>query len=329
MNKNKKFILLLLSLVFVAQTFFAKGKITIYTYDSLGWIEKKIIPDFEKEYNCTVKLIKFESTGKMLSRLKLEKRRPKADLVIGVNQTLLETAKKEKLIVSYKSKNFNKIKSPDLVIDKANFATSYDYGALAIIYNPEILKATPNSFEDLTKLDKKIIIQDPRTSTTGMDFFLWTIALYQDNWKDFWKRLKPAILTVTPGWSESFAKFEAQEAPMMVSYCTDGAYSYHYYQSTKYKAFIPQEGGYIQLEGAAVVKKAENAKLAGLFIDYILDDKFQQEIPLNQWMFPVTETKLPPAFEYAIYPEKILKLDTKKIAKNLEKWLLEWEKIMY
>ncbi|BDU50223.1 thiamine ABC transporter substrate-binding protein [Haliovirga abyssi] len=320
--------LVLLGTLFMMTLLFAQEEVTIYTYDSMGWINDKVVTQFEKENNCKVKVVKFSSTGNIVARLKMEKKHNKADLVIGVTPVMLNALKKEDLLVSYKSKFIKNIKEKEIIFDNEFYVTPYDYGAIAIVYNPENMKSIPKNFKDLTKLKKKLIIEDPRTSTTGQDFLLWTIAVYGENWEQYWKELKPAILTVAPGWSEAFSKFEAGEAPMMVSYGTDGAYSYQYYKSTKYKALIPDDGGFIEVEGVGIVNGSKNIELSKKFIDFMLGNKFQKEIPLNQWMFPVTNIKLPESFKYAVSPKKVVLVSGEEISKNMKKWLGKWEKIM-
>lgn len=319
-------------IILTAMLIFTMGafgqELTIYTYESFGWVADKMIPAFEKENNCKVNLVKFTDAGNILGRLKLEAKRPKADVVIGLTQPLAVKAKKENLLMKYQSKNIGKIKDKKYIFDKDGFVTPYDYGAIALVYDPEKVKGEFKSFEDITKIGKVIVTEDPRSSSTGQDFLLWTIAVYKDKWIDYWKKLKPSIVTVTPGWSEAFAKLESGEAPMMVSYATDGAYAYENYKSTKYKAFLPIEGSYIQVEGSAVVNKAKNAVLAKKFIDFMLEERFQNEIPLNQWMFPVTNVKLPESFKYAVVPEKILSISDKDIENNMEKWFKDWETLM-
>ncbi|WGS63994.1 thiamine ABC transporter substrate-binding protein [Marinitoga aeolica] len=322
----KKVLMVLISILIVSAVL--ANTLTVYVYDSLDWIKKGTIQRFENMYGVKVNVVVLGDGGNVLARLKLEKKNPKADVVIGLDQSLSVLAINENLVIPYKPLNINKIKNNSLIYDKTYHLIPYDYGAIAIVYDPEKLNVVPKSFEDLTQMKKKLIIEDPRTSSTGQAFLLWTIAVYKDQWKDFWKRLKPAILTVTPGWSEAFAKFESGEAPMMVSYATDGAYSYYYYKSTKYKAFIPKEGAYVQIEGAGIVKGTKNLELAKRFIEFLLFDDFQKNVPLNQWMFPVTNVKMPEAFNYALIPEKIVTISSEEMNKNMEKWLEEWEEIM-
>lgn len=321
----KKLVVLMLTLISIGA--YAK-ELVVYAPDSMKWMEKTVIESFEKEYQTKVKLIKFDGAAKITSRLLLEKRRPKADVVIGLSQATLANAKKEDLLMKFKPLNSKLIVKKEYEIDSEYYATTFDFGGLAIIYDPEKLNTVPTSFEDIKKIEKGLIMQDPRTSTTGQDFLLWTIAVYGDKWQEFWKELKPAILTVTPGWGEAFGKFETGEAPMMVSYATDGAYSYHYYGGTKYKALIPEEGGFVQVEGAAVVNKKNVDPMALTFIEFILSDSFQKEIPLNQWMFPVTNVELPEVFKHAEKIDTPLTLSSEEVEKNLTTWLNEWEKIM-
>lgn len=302
--------------------------LTIYSYNSLSWIKDQAVSDFENLYNCKVIVnTDFTDTGDMISKAILEKKSPKADLLIGLTPSLLIQAKEQNILQPYRSENIDKIKDSSLIFDEQYYTTPYDYGALAVIYNPEKI-SNLETFSDLWKNPSSLIIQDPRSSSTGLDFFLWTIALFGENWENEWKSLKSGILSVTSGWSESFSKFDAGEAPMMVSYATDPAYTYHNYNVIKNKAFIPSEGGYIQIEGASIVKGAKNKKLAEKFIDYMLTEDFQKHIPLNQWMFPVIDIELPQAFQYAVTPEKLLTVDN-EILKSIPSLLERWEKLHY
>lgn len=303
------------------------NELVIYSYESMGWIRDSMIPSFEAANNCKVRLVLFEDTAKIVSRLILEKKRPSADLAIGLTPSSLIPAMKEKLVAKYKSPMLDKIKDPSLVFSPDHHSTPYDYGAIAIVYDPAKI-TPPATLREFCKLEKSIIIQNPQTSSPGTDFLLWTIALYGEDWKDFWREFRGAVVNVSPGWDESFAKFEAGEAPMMVSYATDGAYSMHNYGASKYKAYIPEGRGFVQIEGASLISGCDSPALAKKFIDFMLGDEFQSEIPLNQWMFPVTGVTLPDVFSHAVIPGQSLTIDAQDLARNQEKWLKEWREIM-
>jgi thiamine transport system substrate-binding protein len=61
----------------------------------------------------------------------------------------------------------------------------------------------------------------------------------------------------------------------------------------------------------------------------MLTEDFQKEIPLKQWMFPVIDVELPEVYQYAVVPEKILTIPAQEISNNLERWLKEWEALLY
>jgi thiamine transport system substrate-binding protein len=92
---------------------------------------------------------------------------------------------------------------------------------------------------------------------------------------------------------------------------------------------IPQEGGFIQLEGAAIIRGSKNIELAQKFLDFMLEDEFQKELPLNQWMFPVTAVPLPKVFDYAVLPQTIVSIDNSELLNKKDQWIAQWEKIMY
>src|SRR6056297_1915599 len=322
----EKGLLLLLMLII---TFTFSRMLTIYTYESMDWFVGDLTEQFEKENDCTLRVVKLSNAGSVLSRLLLEQNNPRADVALGLDQSLTIKALEYDLLEKYVPENITKIENETLIFDKTGHITPFDYSAIAMIYDPTRLQNPPQSFEDLENMDKVLIIQDPRSSSTGQSFLLWTIAIYEEDWQAFWQRIKPSILTVTSGWTEAFSKFEAGEAPMMVSYATDGAYSYEYYGSVTNQTLIPEEGAYVQIEGSGIIKGTKNRELAERFIEFTLSENFQKALPLNQWMFPVVDVQMPESFQYALKPQKILSLDAALIAENIDEWLDEWEGIMY
>ncbi len=322
--KKMMFVLLMMVTIML----FSKP-LTVYTYESMGWIQDSLVEQFENQNDCELRVVKLGDAGNVLSRLILEKNNPRADVVLGLDQSLTLKAIEEGLLEKTTPGNLSNIEKNEYLFDETGHVYPYDYGAIAVIYNPEEIEGELISFNDLTQYEDSLIIQDPRSSSTGQAFLLWTIAVHGDNWKEFWQKLKPAVLTVTSGWTEAFSKFETGEAPMMVSYATDGAYSYHYYGSSRYRAFIPGEGAYLQIEGVGVVKGTDQKELATHFIEFVLSDPFQKAVPLNQWMFPVKDVELPDAFKHAVKPEKIVLLESAEIQENMDRWLDEWERIMY
>jgi len=306
-----------------------EADLTIYAYDSFvsEWGPAgKVIPKFEKKYGVKVEVISVGDAGQVLSRAILEKGRPKADIVLGIDNNLLSKALESDILVPYRSPNLKRV-PVKLIFDKSYHVTPFDHGFFAIVYDSNAITDPPKNLEDLTKsvFRKKIILEDPRTSSPGMGFLLWTIAVYGNRYLDYWKRLMPNILTITEGWDSAYGLFTNGEAPMVLSYTTSPAYHVEYENTTRYRAAIFTDGNYLQIEGMGILKGTKHLDLAGKFIDFTLTDDFQSEIPLTNWMFPVVPSvKLPKSFNYAPKPEKLLSLDTFTIERMQDRWIKGW-----
>lgn len=303
---------------------FSKEEITIYGPESMSWIATDVAPAFKKETGIDINFIGIKG---VVGRMKLEARRPRADVVIGLTQVDAAMAKKEGLTAQYKPSNTDNITKEEFIMDSDWYTTPFDYGAMAINYNKQELKDVPDSFEDIKSIKNGLILPGP-DSSTGTEFMLWTIALYGDNWLDFWKELNPAVLTVTPGWNETFAKFTAGEAPMMAGYATSSAYFYEYGDNERYASFIPEEGGYIYLEGASLVQKKDIKDGAKKFMDYILSEDFQKLTASKNYMFPVTDVELPENYKEVPVPEKVVTIDGDDALENLDKWKRELSSVL-
>ncbi len=328
----KKFVLSIFFVTMIAIGVFATETLTVYTYDSfISGMAKQIGPTFEKLYNCKVNFLSFGDAGNLLSRLVLEKSHPKADVVVGLSQSQIPRALSEGIFQSYKPSNVASVTDKSLLVDSKYRLIPFDYGALAIVYNREVMKNPPKSFEELLepRFSHSLIVEDPRTSSTGLDFLLWTIGVYGNDWQNYWKKFMSTVKTVTSGWDAAFEMLEKGEAPMMISYATDEAYDYYYYKGSKLGVVIPSEGAYIEVEYAGILKGAKHLNLAKEFMNFVYSKEFQSAIPLNQWMYPVTKIPLPEV--YKKYTPKITKMvivDPQRIEKNLSKWLNEWSTLI-
>ncbi len=298
-------------------------EVLIYTYDSFmgEWGPgPQIAKDFETATGFKVTYVNCGDGAQILSKALLEKDSPQSDVLLGLDNNLIGKARTEKVLADYKPKDADKIIREGLheAFGKDWILTPFDYSQFALIYDTQSNVPAPASLEDLTKPEyaKKVILMDPRTSTPGLGFLAWTVAVFGDGYADYWKALKPSVLTMSPGWSAGYGLFTAGEAPLVISYMTSPAYHVYAENTERYKALVFAEGHVQQVEGAGVTKGAPNEKGARAFIDFLISDTAQNVIPLTQWMIPANKNIVLPDCYKEIVPEdaKTLSYDEEKVS---------------
>ncbi|GAB1432761.1 thiamine ABC transporter substrate-binding protein [Spirochaetota bacterium] len=293
--------------------------LVIYAYDSFAgeWGPgPAIIAGFEAKTGIKVEMIVPGDSIEALARLIEEKSSPRkgsaaskqADILLGLDGNTLPMAVAKDVLAAYKPLEADAIPE-HLVLDQNWFATPYDFGSFCIMWDSQKLELPPQSLEDLTKPEyhKKLVIMDPRTSTPGLAFVAWTKSVYKDGMGEYWKRLKPSILTMAPGWDLGYGLFTSGEAPLVLSYTTSAAYHAEYETAGRYKPLEFSDGHPVQVEGVAIVKGTKHRKEAEAFIDFMLSPFVQELLPTTNWMYPVVPgTALPKSYEEAPLPKKLL-----------------------
>ncbi|WP_434357066.1 thiamine ABC transporter substrate binding subunit [Parasalinivibrio latis] len=311
--------------------FAADNTLTVYTYDSFAadWGPAPAVKKaFEAECDgCTINFVALEDGVSILNRLRLEGKNSKADIILGLDNNLIEEAKKTGLLAE------SRVDTGNVTVpggwDDTTFVP-YDYGYFAFVYNKDTLANPPKSLKDLVenRQDIKVIYQDPRTSTPGQGLLLWMKSVYGNSATDAWQKLAKHTVTVTKGWSEAYSMFLEGEADMVLSYTTSPAYHLIAENDGKYAAANFSEGHYMQVEVAAKVKSADNPVLADKFLNFVLSDTFQEILPTTQWMYPVTDVKLPEGFNTLTKPAKSLEFSPEEVAKDRRNWIREWQQAL-
>ena len=256
---------------------------------------------FEEICDCDLKF----SAGDILPRLVLEGPNTKADIVIGLNTDVTKKAIETGLFADHGQDN-NLLELPIDWTDKTFLP--FDWSYVAFIFD-EKTQLLPKSFEDLVNLPEgtKIVIQDPRTSISGLALILWVKSVYGDRAEDFWARLRPKILTVTKGWSEAYGLFTDGEAQGVLSFTTSPAYHIAVENDMSKRAAIFEEGHYPYFELAAKLANTKQPELADQFMAFILSDSFQNLIPMTNWSYPsaLPRSAWPEVFFNLPIPEKV------------------------
>ena len=214
---NHQFYCLFILLIFTGAALWAGGAgdaggaadadeaqvLSVYCYDSFSseWGPGPVIAEaFTAASGIQVVLNAPGDAVTVLNQLILEKEDSGADVVVGLDDALLDRALKAGVLEPYKAAGLSGV-DDELIFDKSYHLLPYDYGHFAINFDTAANLEAPGSLEELAdaRYADRLIIMDPRTSTPGLGFFLWTAAVYGDEWPEYWRRLRPNILTVADG----------------------------------------------------------------------------------------------------------------------------------
>ena len=339
---------------------FWKPRFVVYTYNSfMDWgderaevvLERAFAP-FEEKYGVDIDFVILEADANFIvSRLNAEAANPIADVVIGIDNILILQETARNVLEAYESPNLSLINDSFVnALDPEHYLTPFDYGLVTLIYSMNTINTTTHpqlnnlTLADLaaTELASSLVTEDPHLSSPGLAFLLSQIAIYEkilgEDWTEWWEGVEGNI-DIEEGWSEAWSSWTSDPTKhLLVSYGTDPAYSANYLGTEPDTAIAPfyylnQHWAWMQVEGVGLVKNGPNPELGKAFIDYCLNTTVQNEIPLNQWMFPVrTDFTLPSVFDYAIHPSEVSILNTllnsTEISENLQSWLNQFDTVM-
>ncbi|MGC1429578.1 MAG: thiamine ABC transporter substrate binding subunit [Albidovulum sp.] len=268
------------------------------------------------------------TTGDLMTRLRLDGGSG-ADIAIGLSTDQTAAARATGLFAPH-GLDLSGLTLPITWAD--DMFMPFNWGETAFVYDKTKLANPPESFEALLAApeDLKIVIQDPRSSPSGLALLLWVKAAYGDDSRAVWEQLRPKILTVTPGWSESYGMFTAGEVDMVMSYTTSPAY--HLIaegDDTKAAAIFP-EGHYFMAELVGKLAASDQPDLSNAFMDYVLSDAFQGMIATANWSYParITDAGLPEGFDSLPRPDKSLFLAESEAEAIRDAAIAEWVEVM-
>ena len=328
MPAEEKMRYIIIFFLFIVLTSSVKaGKLTVYTYDSFvsEWGPGPLIEKvFEEKYKVDLELIAVDSAATLLNKVILEGENTKADIILGLDMNLFDAAEKSELFIVHNLNNINeKLKLP--IEWESKIFVPYNYGYFAFVYNNKKIKNPPASMDELiNETDARIVIQDPRTSTPGLGLLTWMKVLYGENAQYKWSQLNKKIISVTKGWTDAYYNFfMAGEADIVLSYSTSPAAHIMFEENYDISASTFEEGNYLSIEFAGILKSSQNKKMANNFLDFMISEDFQKVIPSTNIMYPVANITLPEAFNELEVPN-VLQLDPRAINAIKDRWINEW-----
>ncbi|MDB5044250.1 MAG: transporter substrate-binding protein [Deinococcus sp.] len=301
----------------------AQTTLTVISHDSFG-VDKALVAAFEKANAARVRFVKAGDAGELLNRLILTRRAPLADVVYGLDNSLLPRAREAGVLDAYRSAALKTVPAA-YRMDEANGTTllnTVDYGFVAFNYDRAWFQkaglALPKTLDDLKSptYAKLTVVPSPATSSPGLAFLLASVNQYGEagawNW---WRTARAGGMKVTRGWSDAYYKEFTRNGgkfPIVLSYASSPAAEVFYAegfnaarlpeQSPTGNLFLPGST-FLQLEGVGVLKGAKQPALARKFVDFMLSGGVQADIPTRMWIYPAAAgTKLNPVFKFAQQP---------------------------
>ncbi|HAE85277.1 MAG TPA: thiamine ABC transporter substrate-binding protein [Anaerolineaceae bacterium] len=320
--------------------------LTVMTHDSFA-VSAELVQQFEAENNVKVNFIKGGDAGTTLNRLILTSLggTPEADVFYGLDNTFLSRALEQDLLEAYDAPALAQIPA-EFQLDPSRRALPVDYGDVCINYDKawfqEHQLPVPQSLEDLTKPEYYglLVVENPATSSPGLSFLLATISSFgEDGWQSYWQALKENGVVVVSDWETAYyTNFSGSSGrgpqPLVVSYASSPAAELIYAETPLSEAptgsIIADGACWRQVEFAGILKGTPNRALAEKFIDFMLSQPFQEDMPLQMFVYPVLPSaKLPEAFVKASeVPQKPATLDPELIVQKRELWVQAWTELM-
>ena len=317
-------------------------EVVLVTHDSFA-ISDEVKKAFEDESGLTLRILKAGDAGEIVTRALLTAGNPEGDVLFGVDNNLLARALEGDVFEAYESPALGAV-DQELILDPEHRATPIDRGDVCLNYDRAFFSgrdvSPPQKLADLTlpRYHGLLVVENPATSTPGLAFMLATIAQFGNRWQGYWRKLRANDVLVVDGWEDAYyARFSGAAGskgrrPIVVSYASSPPAEVIFRDPRPAEAptGVVEESCFRQIELAGVLRGAKNEVGARKLIDFMLSKRFQEDIPLQMFVFPARrDATLPPEFEqFAVVPESPLELAPEEIEENRERWVDEWTDIV-
>ena len=321
--------------------------VTLVSHNSWN-VSKSVLADFEKTSGYKVKVLEDGDAGQAVNKAILTKDNPQGDVFFGVDNTLLSRALDNGLFQPYEAKGLERVGAAYQLDADKHRVTPIDYGDICVNYDKKYFadhKLTPPaSYDDLIKPEYKnlLVTENVSTSSPGLGFLLGTAAKYgDDGWQDYWKKLKANGVEVVDGWDQAYndvfsgsagGKKAKGDRPLVVSYASSPPAEVIFAKPKPAQAPTGVAEGtcFRQIEFAGLLGNAKNTAGGKALIDFLIGKEFQEDMPLNMFVYPVLQGAAVPA-EFTQFGPAAKSPETlapAKIAADRDDWVKTWASLV-
>lgn len=321
----------------------AGGQVTLRVMAHSSFeLPKELLARFEQDAGVKLQIVKAGDAGEMVNKLILTKARPIADVVYGIDNTLLSRARQAGVLEPYTGPAASRPSAAAL----GDGVVPVDYGFVSLNVDKAWFArsglALPASLQDLAQpaYARLLVVQNPATSSPGQAFLMATIAgLGEEAAFDWWARMRANGVKVVKGWTEAYyTEFTRNGGtrPIVLSYASSPAAEVFYSKTPLAEAptanlFI-RGGVFRQVEGVALVRGGNPAarEAAGRFIEFLRSPAVQQALQTTMWMYPA-EAGAPLAEvmrEHATPPTGFDNPDPARMQAQARAWVQRWSRVV-
>lgn len=293
-----------------------------------------VVAEFEATTGIDVEIILGGDAGLMVNQAILTAGNPIADVIFGVDTTLLSRALDGDLFDPYVAGDLAALSfgTGDGTV------TPIDFGDVCVNYDIDALATPPATIDDLTDpaYAGELVVPDPRASSPGLAFLLATIDRFGEDgdytWLDYWADLVANDVEIAADWGTayygSFSATGTGDRSLVVSYASSPPAEVLFADPPIERATTAAltDGCFRQVEYAGVLRGSPNVDQARQLIDFMLSDSFQSSVATSMFVFPVDPSiELPQVFvENTVLPTDPIEMEPARIEQNRERWLTEW-----
>ena len=303
--------------------------LTLVAYDSFpvtGTPLNDALAEFTADTGIEVNVATAGDTGTMVTKAVLTAGNPEGDVMWGVDNTFLSAATDGGIF-----------DGEPQAVDFGDVCLNYD-----IAWFESRGLAPPETLDDLLlpEYSGLLVVEDPAQSSVGLAFLLATIVhAGSDGWQRYWEGLRANDVAIEASWDEAYYEVftagggSVKSRPLVVSYGSSPPADVVFSDPPRTTSNIGviADTCFRQTEYAGVLRGGAHGKEAKQLVDFLLSERFQRELPLTLYVYPIDPAvALPAVFvQFAVVPPSPFEMSPAEIKANRERWLDEWNQTLF
>lgn len=312
----------------------ASQPLYIYALQSFrsSGLEAVLIPEFERQQQCEIRLSLFESGSALVEAIKAQP--DTLDLVLGIDNIMAAADQLWPYFTSFKAEDFPFL-SRECITDPSYRLIPYAYSYVALLYNTRLIASPPKSFGELqdAKYYRQIALCDPQSTAWGAAFMHYVISLFGEaGYEQVLAALRKNVCRSYSDTGQALTAVQNGECSMMFAMFSTASWMQELQPAQlEIKTQIFKEGSFLYTESIALTTQSKQKAPAQAFIAYMLSEAAQKMILYKSSLLPSHKKVMLPQ-SYSHLPLSVYalndRLDRDFIVANHSQWLETWTRLL-